>query len=416
MDNLTHDNQAVLKEMTPSWSLGEFDLRSCLPELPDLNWDLVREWEAFLVGAGAIGRELAWYLSFLGVRRIYLCDPKKYKQQSVVSQCDPQEVDRPKAEVVADWLGRWGVDAIPLVADVWEVEPGYITPQTVVIASVDNRRADIGAARLAGMMRALFMKLNVDQPFLSVSLRCYDLRPEIIELCPECQMTDQQYLDQRHPRSCDGDVTGQATGSPRPQCGLAAAIGALAFAQLVGSPDRWAKPWIGRQWLGTLLGGGVMWSQLVPKPGCRWQHGRHWQGVQRLATGPADATLVRLLDVVGDQQKWGGTQLQFSARVATSGVCDRCGHVQKILRWMRTASDPVGQCPCGGTLTAVPFHTYQTLPAGRVKPWWEQTLASWGVPPFAIIAVEDDSAQQHSFVVGGSVSAQPAGARGGEQE
>ena len=60
--------------------------------------------------------------------------------------------------------------------DVYDVEPGYVGPgNAYVIVSADNRRADIGANRLAAQMRVPLVKANVEPALLLASVRCYDL-------------------------------------------------------------------------------------------------------------------------------------------------------------------------------------------------------------------------------------------------
>jgi hypothetical protein len=382
----------------PRYILPKIDLGACLPGLADMNWHLMREAVAFCVGVGAVNRPLAEFLAYLGVRRFCLVDPKSYKAQSVVSQCEPHEVGCAKAGVVAERLNRLGAEAIPLVADVLEIEPGHVTPDSVVIVSADNRRAEIGAARLAASMRVPFMKVNVEPLFLMASIRCYDLRATDYDVCPECQMSDEQYLHQRHPRSCDGTAE-RATGSPRALCSFAAAAGALSFAQIVGSPGHWAHEWCGRQWQATLLGGQASWSRLSPKPNCRWEHGRHWDGLERIVEGPTHTTLASLFDRTG-WQKHSGLQIRVSGSLATRGMCDRCGAAHEILHWVRTPSDSVGRCGCSGTLTTPPFWTYQQIAAEQLSGWWARPLAAWAVPPYSIVAFENEQGQHKSFVIG----------------
>lgn len=209
-------------------------------------------------------------------------------------------------------------------------------------------------------------------------------------------MTDEQYRNQRHPRSCDGNG-GRPTGSPRPLCHFAAAAAALAYAQLVGS-DRWANEWYGREWQPMLLGGRGSSSKLMPKADCRWEHGRHWQGLERLETGPAETSLGALFDRAAWRGR-SGVELRFSGRLATRAVCERCGRQQDVVRWMRTVNDAVGRCECGGSLAAVPFWTYQQIPADRLAAWFDRPLGDWGAPPLAIIAIQGDG-EQKSFVIG----------------
>src|SRR5262249_38268039 len=185
--------------------------------------------------------------------------------------------------------------------------------------------------RLAAMMGVPLVKVNVEPALLVASIRTYDLRPGQVEVCPECQLTEEQYTRQRHPASCDGGSE-QPTGRPRALCQGAAGAAALALAQVVGCPERLARRWFGRQWLLPLVGGQSSWSLLTPKPDCRWEHGRHWQQLRRLEHGPERITLADLLRESG----WQGREdvrLRFSAPVATQARCQACGEGTRGLWW-----------------------------------------------------------------------------------
>jgi hypothetical protein len=380
----------------PVDSMAAVDLGSCRPALQDMDWERLADCPFVFVGVGAVNRAVAEHLAYLGMRRCVAIDPKGYKTRSIASQCAPVEVGMPKAVVVAQRLRMLGVEATALVDDVYGVEPGYVKPGAVVIASADNRRADIGANRLAAQMRVRLIKANVEPQYLTASVRCYDLRSEDAAPCLECQMSAAQYADQRHPASCDGDE-GRPTGSPRALCQVAAGAAALAAAQVVCSPQRWAKRWLGRQWHVNLLSGQADWSVLASNPNCRWDHGRHWQGLVRLGSGPGDAVLARLLPPGLDRDQ---VRLRFSAWVATRARCECCGRAARVFRWVRTLRDPVGICRCGGALVAVPFWTFSKMAARQVRGHWDCPLAVWGVPAKAVIAFEGPDGKQRSFVIG----------------
>jgi hypothetical protein len=376
-------------------------LATCLPPLDGLNWAALAEMAPVFVGAGAVNGPLAEHLAYLGMKRCVVVDPKLYKPQSRVSQCDPQDVGRPKAVVLAERLRALGAEATALVTDVCDLEPGWVGRGGLVIASVDNRRADILANRLAATMRGRFVKVNVEPLWLHASVRCFDFRGPRPDVCAECGMTAAQYAGQRHPAGCEGDGV-RPTGSPRALSQLAAGAGALAVAQLVGSPDRWARQWYGRQWDLSLLGGQATWSILSPNPGCRWDHGRHWRNLTWLETGPKTTTLAGLLATA--DVRHGEARVRFSGRVVTQACCDRCGRGQDIHRWLPRPDAPVGVCACGGTLVAVPFFTATELSVSQLLQLANRPLADWGVPPRAVIAIDAGDGREQSFVIGSDPS------------
>jgi molybdopterin/thiamine biosynthesis adenylyltransferase len=363
-----------------------------------MDWGRLAAALVLLVGAGALGRVLAEALAFLGLGRCLVIDPKPYKEQSVASQCEPHEVGRAKAVVTAERLRALGVDATPFVGDVADVEPGWAEPGALIVAACDNRAGDVGANRLAAMMRARLVKVNVEPLYLLGSVRCYDLGSERPALCAECQMTDEQYRDQVHPQSCDGAAAGRPTGSPRALSQAVAGAAALAVAQLVCSPGRLAEPWYGRQWAINLLRGEASWSVLSPNPDCRWPHGRHWERLTWLNAGPARVTLGDLFAAAAVRPE--AARLRLSARAAVQAICGRCGETARLLRWLARLDQAAGVCRCGGTLTAPPFWTFSELPAGAVRAYRDRPLADWGVPPRAVLAVESADGRGQSFTVG----------------
>lgn len=375
-------------------SASRIDLATCLPEVPDIDWSLLAQTPFVFLGTGAVGRPLARSLAWLGMRRASVVDRKRYKQQSVISQCDPADVDREKAVVVAEKLAASGVVTSAWPCDIDELPPGLIEPGALVVAALDNRLADVDANRLAGRMCARLVKVNVEPAYLTASVRFYDLRSPPAKVCAECQMNDAHYVQQRHPQSCDGGGPEQATGSPRPLCELAANAAALAIAQVVGSPDRWARVWNGMQWQQSLLGGNGGFSQLAAKADCRWNHAEHWENLQRLPGDPGTMTLRDVFaaaNVLPDSD----TCVGFSARVATAGRCAQCQKRQPtLLYWVTRLDKPIGACACGGPIFAESFSTHHALPANRLLPVLDQPLAVWGVPRLSILEIERNRHRQ----------------------
>ena len=347
------------------------------------------------IGTGAVGRPMAESLAHLGMRRCVLIDPKSYKPGSVASQCERGDVSRHKVDVVAARLRAQGVETTALAADVYDVPPGYIEEDAVVVVSADNRRADIGANRLAAEMQVSLLKVNVEPNYLLVSIRGCDLRSATPAVCLECPMTDAQYAAQRHPAGCDGDGD-RPTGSPRALCQAAAGCAALAVARLAeGCGD-----WFGRQWHLNLGTGQAVWSVLAPNPGCRWEHGRCWRNRIRLDRGPDEVTPAALLSLAGCASPR-GFRFRLSARAALVARCRRCGRDSSVLAWAARLADPAGSCRCGGELIPAPFWTFDVLRAADLGPWIGRPLADWGVPPRAILAVETADGSRHAFVLGG---------------
>jgi hypothetical protein len=173
----------------------------------------------------------------------------------------------------------------------------------------------------------------------------------------------------------------------------------LAVAQIVGSPRHAEHTWFARQWQLNLLTGAAAWSTLSTKINCRWAHDRHWRNLQRLPDSSEELSLAGLFDAAGCHEP-ANARLLFSHDVATRARCTSCCRGVPGLWWLPPAATELGTCTCGGTLVYVSFWNHSAVPAGSLREWWPRPLAAWGVPGGAIIAVEQPSGLQRSFVVG----------------
>lgn len=366
-----------------------------VPPLTEVDWQLVADASVVLVGAGAVGRPLIRGLAQLGLRRAVIVDPKRYREQSIHSQCRPEEVGQLKAEVVAEELAALGVQAVALPRDVEQVPPGYFA-NSLVIVSVDNRRAEILTNRQAGRMRRPLLKANIEPLFLTASLRFYDFSQAQADVCLECQMSDAHYADQHHPLSCDGEGAGRPTASPRPLCEMAASAGALVAAQILGSPHYWAKAWRNRQWQTNLLGGQTQMSELPAKPNCRWDHSDCWNNLTRLDRPLDQLTLAELIFAAGMAVERASIKLSTQATMRVR--CSGCGTSQGRLHAINRLDDELGRCDCGGALRATPFYCFDHIAAADLAPWLDWPLSQCGVEPLSVVSVADDN-RESSFLL-----------------
>jgi len=284
----------------------------------------------------------------------------------------------------------------PLATDLYHCPDGLLADPAVLVVSADNRRADIGANRLAARMRSRLLKVNLEPQYNLISLRAYDFRHGAT-LCCECQFTDQMYLNQRHPNSCEADPRlERRTAAPRWLSAAAGAAAALVLIQLV-NPDS-ARRWIGRQWQWMCGLGDAQWSELSPSPTCRWDHGAHWPNLVRLGEGPRQLTLRNLFRLAAAHPHQ-PVQLRFCQQVVKKLGCDRCGRNRDTVLWVNQVNHPAGSCGCGGELHPISFWTYRQIAADELRAVFDRPLADWGVPSYAVIEITQGT-NQHSFVVG----------------
>jgi hypothetical protein len=365
--------------------------------------------DLYVGGFGSIARPACQHLAGYGVRRFRLVDPKPYRPESVASQCEPQDVGRSKVQVGAELLAQQGAQVDARVADLCVCPDGLLPENGILLVSADNRRADIAANRLAARMRTRLVKVNIEPRYAFVSVRCYDFRRNV-QICCECQLSDDAYRNQRHPKSCDQPVA-RRTASPRWLSLAAGTVAALTVAQLAG--QRTAGAWYSRQWHLSLADGRSGWSELTPSPRCRWDHSRHWPNLRRLRQGPGELSLEELL-CQADASCSAATELRFCQQVTTRAACDGCGKSLPCVRWISEVDQPLGSCDCGGRLLPLPYWTYRQIHAKRLADVLPLPLADWGVEPYAVIEIAGPRGSQ-AFVVGDGREAptSDAGTKGG---
>jgi hypothetical protein len=349
----------------------------------------------YFLGFGSVARPMAQRALDCGVLDVTLADPKRYAEKSIVSQCEPSEVGRLKVEVGRECMTARGARVTIHPADLYDVPDGAVHANTTLIVSADNRRADVGANRLAVRMRALLLKVNVEPMYGMVSVRAFDFRRPS-PVCVECAFSAETYSRQTHPKSCDG--TGErSTGSPRILSQAAAELGVLALTETLDE-SRSAR-WLSHELLFSLETGTATWSELTPNRSCRCDHGESWPAMQRLASGPESISLAELARsagiVVGQ-----ATHARFCRQVALQNRCEHCHHEVYGPRWLAVLDAATGDCPiCGNHLRAVPFYVHGELPLDALNGVLEQPLAAWGVAPAAVIELTGATGRQ-AFAVG----------------
>lgn len=108
--------------------------------------DKVRQASAVVVGAGALGNEVAKNLAMMGLRRIFLIDRDTVEVANLTRSIFFREEDhgRPKVEVLAERLREVNpeVEVIPLKGDLEDVLGlGVISRSDMIFSCLDNRLA-----------------------------------------------------------------------------------------------------------------------------------------------------------------------------------------------------------------------------------------------------------------------------------
>lgn len=346
-------------------------------------------------GYGSIARPASELLAARGARRFLLIDPKRYRAASADSQCEPDEVGCLKVDVGAERLRALGAEVTTYKRDLFAVPEGVIDRRSIVITSVDNRRADIGSNRRAARIGARVLKVNVEPAYDVAAVRAYDFRRETT-LCVECQFAEHHYLAQRHPKSCDGAGDGRRTNSPRWLSQAAASMAAIATMDLACDESAAAR-WFGRQWQYFPQTGLVSTSRLTPKAVCRWDHARRWQDPVTLGAEEGSISLGELFKRSGVAPE-PDAAVRFCQRVALAGSCADCHRKARLVRWVADETAMARCESCGGRVHADAFWSFEELPLELLLAVFDRPLGDWGVEGGAVIELAGRERRQ-AFVV-----------------
>lgn len=350
-------------------------------------------------GYGSIARPASTELARRGADRFVLTDPKEYVSASVHSQCAATEVGRRKVDVGWERLGRSGAQVTSFARDIAAVPEGVLTQEAIVIASFDNRRADIVSNRRAARMGVRLIKVNVEPALGVATVRAYDFRGDS-SLCAECQFGRHHYATQRHPRSCDGLLAGSSrrTNSPRWLSQAAAHLAVLATLDLAADGVD-ADAWIGREVQYYRPTGQVTSSRLKSNANCRWDHADRWQNLVRLQENELAMSLrelFRAAEIPVDAR----AKIRFCQQVALRGRCAKCRTDVALIRWIADSQAALGPCPaCGAPLLTMPFSIFSELSTEPLLAVMESQLGEWGVERAAVMEISRDD-RRVSFVVG----------------
>lgn len=364
------------------------------PAVSGWAWAALNALTAVMVGVGAIGRVLSQHLFWLGIRNFVLVDYKKYRDVSVSTQCHAAEIGRYKAAVVAQQLRRQGarVAGLPIPAE--ELDPGWLRPPCIVVASADRHSADLAAHKLALAQNVRFYKVNLEPALILSSFRFYDYTMDPLDRCLECGWDDSTYLRQRSIHSCE-DVSERSTGSPRPLSELTAGWAALSIvSSLVDAAA--AERLRGREFLLSPLGPVLSESILPEKTDCLGCHRRSGSLVY-LVQSPGEIRFHDLALQAGFQpgeELWVGSSGLFARRCR----CSKCCKEVAGLWWVKFVHQAAGWCSCGGRLLPVPFHASSGLSRQELHGVWSSPLSSLRVGRRAAVSLKG-SGREVTFIL-----------------
>jgi adenylyltransferase/sulfurtransferase len=360
--------------------------------IPDLKqdrlgtFDFISWWErdkvaaaaVMIVGAGALGNEVAKNLALMGVGKLYILDFDEIEAANLSRSVLFRERDngRPKAEVAAARVREVNpqVQVQYLNGDVrTEVGLGVFRRMQAVIGCLDNREARLAVNRFCywlgkpwvdGAIQELLGLVRVFAPGEGA--------------CFECTLTEQARREMSLRYSCPllaraNLLLGKVPTTPT----IASIIGAMqaqeALKLIHGLPVE----------AGSVVHFNGMTNEMhttryVPREDCEshWTYGE----VTELPNRAADTTLDEMLQIahadLGPE-----AALELDEELVLSLVCNQCGTTDVIMQPISAVSFDAAHCPTCGLVREV---NMTHLITGE-EAFLHRTLASVGVPPLHIL-------------------------------
>lgn len=357
-----------------------------------LTWwdqDVLAASSVLVVGAGALGNEIAKNLALVGVGKLTIIDLDEV-ERSNLSRCvlfRPGDEGRSKAELVADRVEELNPDvqATGLHGSVMAMGLGEVADHDLVVAGLDNREARVWvgrACRKLGLswvdgaiegLRGVARVFGPDGPCYECTLSEVDRK--ILSQRRSCALLDEEEIEL-------GKVPTTATSSS-----IVAGIQTQEAIRLLhrGSAGAGIEPGTGWMFVGeTVESYPVTYSEDEYCPG----HDRY--GPLEPLTYNSDTTLANLAERA--RERLGHVDaIDLEGDLVLSGRCASCDFSREIRTFAVTAPRELGRCPGCEQMLAFDLRVSIT----PEEPVTARPLADLGLPPRDVVTVRGNGARIH---------------------
>jgi molybdopterin/thiamine biosynthesis adenylyltransferase len=357
-----------------------------------LTWwdqDVLASSSVLVVGAGALGNEIAKNLALVGVGRRTVID-LDLVERSNLSRCvlfRPGDEGRSKAELVAERVTELNPDvqANGVHGSVTALGLGEVAAHDLVVAGLDNREARVWvgrACRKLGMtwvdgaiegLRGVARVFGADGPCYECTLSQVDR--EILSRRRSCALLDEEEIEQ-------GKVPTTATSSS-----IVAGVQTQEAIRLLhgGSAGAGIAPGTGWMFVGeTVESYPIAYSENEYCPA----HDRY--GPLEPLTPDASRTLANLADQA--RERLGHVDaIDLESDLVLGGRCASCDFEREILTYAVTAPREAGRCPGCDQMLAFDLRVSVTPD----EPVSVRPLVDLGLPPREVVTVRGNGARVH---------------------
>ena len=365
-----------------------------LKQSPDAVLDALR---VMVVGGGSVGGEIAQHLARLQVKEIWIADPARLKETSVLTHgIPPAAVGKPKAR----YWGRLCKAISPntrvraFVGHVQSLPMTAFGRVDLAVMATDNLAAEIEVGQRCVRQRIPLFQASVHGDTLVAQVRCWTNR-DGSGSCPSCAFSDPEWghVSKETVFRCsgpDGRPVEEANLVPTMSvsflCSMAADMAMMQILRHVlhlGPPlEDSVTEYCGFNHRTTV-------SPLARNPQCRAEH-VPWRVVT--LEGPVAALSLRQLaraalgqdDLPPDLAFTVGDDLVFVETL----VC--CGWPQSVRRFCAEAG-PARKCSrCGAGLDPQPFYSHRPVPAAALGTLVNRPLRRLGAASARAVVVHTD--------------------------
>ncbi len=345
-------------------------------------WDQARlaSSRVLLIGAGALGNEIAKNLALLGFGHLLIADLDRIENSNLSRSVLYRESDNGKfkSEVAA----RAAKDIYPAMRVhhfvgnvVHDLGLGAFRWADVVIGGLDNREARLAINRNCWRVGKPWIDGAIEQiqGIARVFVPASDDAP-----CYECTMSEADWKLLQMRRSCNLLTRQQMTEGRTPTTPTVSSIIAGVQCQEAVKLLHGLPTLAGKGWVFDGLGTEAYQIEYQRKPDC-YSHDR----LDEIITLPAKAADITGRELLDEAKRRLGpsTTLELARDVLEKLVCPNCRHEEVVYQSMGRISASAAACPaCGAGRDAVTF--YKLSPD---LPMLDMTPAQFGTPPFDIL-------------------------------
>jgi adenylyltransferase/sulfurtransferase len=352
--------------------LGTFDF---------ISWwerDTVAEAAVMIVGAGALGNEVAKNLALMGVGKLYIMDFDEIEAANLSRSVLFRERDngRPKAEVAAARVRELNPQVRVQYQDGdvrTDVGLGVFRRMDAVVGCLDNREARLALNRFCYWLNkpwvdgAIQELLGLVRVFAPGEGACF-----------ECTLTEQARREMSLRYSCPllaraNLLLGKVPTTPT----IASLIGSMqaqeALKLLHGLPVE----------VGSVTHFNGMTNQMhttsyVPREDCEshWTYGE----IVELPNRAADTSLQEML-ALAQSELGADAVIELDEELVLSLVCNRCQTTDAVMEPISAVSFDAAHCPSCGLVREV--NMTHVIQGG--EDFLQRTLSSVGVPPLHVL-------------------------------